>query len=138
MHMQLLLNKILCKQRMTTCWYLRQVHSDLHSFFLKTVLRYQTPQAEGWVFEFATDPSRKNRYLQLYCQTLGNRCEYHGYLEMTIISGCSVSQKVWHAKKLSLLNGHECRAWDTFCSQSLVMLTSPYVKNSRVDRQIRN
>ena len=30
--------------------------------------------------------------------------------EMTIINGYPVSQKVWHAKELSLLNGNECRA----------------------------
>ena len=32
----------------------------------------------------ATDLSRKNRYWQLHCQSLGNRCECHGSSERTI------------------------------------------------------
>ena len=43
---------------------------------------------------------------------LGNRCECHGSSEINIIkiNRCPVSQFVWHAKELSLLNGHK---WDT-------------------------
>ena len=38
---------------------------------------------------------------------LGIRCECHGYSKMTIINGCPVSKKVWHAKEPSLFNGHK-------------------------------
>ena len=41
----------------------------------------------------ATDLSRKNRYWQLYCQTLGNWCKCHASLELTIINGCPVHSR---------------------------------------------
>ena len=33
---------------------------------------------------------------------IGNKCEYYVSEDMTIINGCPVSQKVWHAKEPSL------------------------------------
>ena len=40
----------------------------------------------------ATDISRKNRWRQLDCQTLGNRCECRGFYTITIINECPLSQ----------------------------------------------
>ena len=34
----------------------------------------------------------KNRWWQFHCETLGKRCECHGFSVMTIINGCPVSQ----------------------------------------------
>ena len=50
----------------------------------------------------------------------------HGSSEMTIISGCPVSQSVWHDKEPSLFNGHECRAKVKIYSPSPAKVTSPY------------
>ena len=44
----------------------------------------RSPAATTWI--------AKNRMWQLHCQTLGNRCECHGSLEMNIIKGRPVSQ----------------------------------------------
>ena len=76
----------------------------------------------------ATDLSRKNRQLQLHCQTLSNRCQCHRSSEMTILNGRPVSQQVWHVREPSLLNGHECRTQVKICSPSPAMVTSPYEK----------
>ena len=60
--------------------------------------RYPCMSKLGVQIPAATDQPR-----QLHCQTLGNRCEFDGSSEMTIINGCPVSQYVWHAKEPSLL-----------------------------------
>ena len=39
----------------------------------------------------ATDPSRENKLWQLHCQTLSNRCECHGFSQMTFMNWCPVS-----------------------------------------------
>ena len=74
-------------------------------------------------FDPGQDRPKSLKQWQLHCQALGNRCEFHMSLdwftsyrqyfsqvtpEMAIIIGWPVSQKVWHAKETSLINGHEC------------------------------
>ena len=51
--------------------------------------------------------------------------------KMTIINGCHVSQKVWHAKELSLLNYQKCRACQNFKPFNGYGDLSKWVKNSR-------
>ena len=53
---------------------------------------------------------------------IGKPCKMNSI--MTIINGCPVSQKMWHAKELSVLSGHKCRAYVKICSPSPAMVTS--------------
>ena len=94
---------------------------------------FRAAAVSQWIIAFARPATQVviNRYWQLHCQTLGNRCECHGSTEMTIINGCPLSQYVWHAKELSLFNGHECWAKVKICSPSPVMVTSPYAYSSQ-------
>ena len=60
------------------------------------------------VGDHAKGPVLKSRLQQtlvvkqeFHCQTLGNRCEFQGSLEMMALRRMArVSQKVWHVKKL--------------------------------------
>ena len=101
--------------------------------FMSITHNFRAAAVSQWIRALARPATQVviNRYWQLHCQTLGNRCECHGSTEMTIINGCPLSQYVWHAKELSLLNGHECWAKVKICSPSPVMVTSPYAYSSQ-------
>ena len=98
-----------------------------HRYQWRANIRAVASLAEGWVFDHCSNRPKslkqgvtaplRNARQQVWVSRVLGKDHY--------INGCSVSQKVWHIKEPSLLNGHECRVYVKFCSPSPVRTGQP-------------